>query len=180
MQRVRLYEQAIELDEIQELAQSCNFTTGVGGIGALGDHHAQAVGVQAHLGDETRCTGGVLSNRAPESLTVTYQGVDCIADTRLNCHPLLQQSLEPIHIELRQQQPEGRVRGRLADVGAEQLVERLAVPLGKTLYAQERTVASQDREDRHQQHPPLRKAHTSAHPAIQQRLEKADQIGSGG
>jgi hypothetical protein len=41
-------------------------------------------------------------------------------------------------------------------VGAEQLVEHLAVAFGKTLHAQQRALAAQDREDRHQQHPPLR------------------------
>ena len=51
MQRVGLHEKALELDAIQELTQGCDFTTGIGGVGALGDRHAQAVGIQAHLGD---------------------------------------------------------------------------------------------------------------------------------
>ena len=94
-------------------------------------------------------------------------------------HPLLEQGLESLHIELSQQQAEGGVRRRLGDVGAEQLVESVAVPFGETLYAQQRTQAAQDGEDRHQQHPPLREAHPTAHATVGQRLEKADQIGCG-
>ena len=40
-------------------------------------------------------------------------------------------------------------------------------------------MAAQDRDDRHQQHPPLREADASPHPAIRQRLEEADQIACG-
>ena len=79
--------------------------------------------------------------------------------------------------ELSQQQAEGRVRRWLGDLGTEQLVEGLAMPLGEPLHAQQRTLVAQDGQDRHQQHPPLRKAHPTAHAAIGQRLEKADQIG---
>jgi hypothetical protein len=69
-------------------------------------------------------------------------------------------------------------------VGAKELIERLAVALllrrslrlGKTLHPEQRALAAQDRKDRHQQHPPLREAHTTAHAAIRQRFEEADQI----
>jgi hypothetical protein len=61
-------------------------------------------------------------------------------------------------------------------VGAEQLVERLAVALGKTLHPEQRTLVAQNGQDRHQQHPPLRVANPTAHAAIGQRLEEADQI----
>ena len=47
---------------------------------------------------------------------------------------------------------------------------------GKTLHPHKRTLAAQDRENRHQQHPPPGKADPAAHSAIGQRLEKADQI----
>jgi hypothetical protein len=60
--------------------------------------------------------------------------------------------------------------------GTRALIECLAVPLGKTLHPHQRALAAQDREDGHQQHPPLREANAPAHPAIGQRLEKADQI----
>jgi len=58
MQRVRLHQQALKLDAIQELAQGLDLAAVVGGVGALGDRYAQAVGVQAHLGDKTSCAGG--------------------------------------------------------------------------------------------------------------------------
>ena len=47
---------------------------------------------------------------------------------------------------------------------------------GKTLHPHKRTLAAQDREDGHEQHPPLGKEDTPAHPAVRQRLEEADQI----
>ena len=50
------------------------------------------------------------------------------------------------------------------------------VPLGESLHPHQRALAAQDREDRHHQHPPLREANASAHPAVRQRLEKTDQI----
>jgi len=52
-----------------------------------------------------------------------------------------------------------------------------AVPFGKTLHAHQRTLVAQDQENGHQQHPPLRIADPTAHAAIGQRLEEADQIG---
>jgi hypothetical protein len=53
------------------------------------------------------------------------------------------------------------------------------VALSETLDSHQRTLATRDREDRHQQHPPLGKADPAANPAIGQRLEKADQIACG-
>ena len=41
MQRVSLNEHYLELDGLQQLAQGLNLTTGIGGIGGLGDRHAQ-------------------------------------------------------------------------------------------------------------------------------------------
>jgi len=58
MQCVRLHQQPLELHAIQQLAQRGDLTAGIGGVGALGDGHTQAVGVEAHLGDKTRCAGG--------------------------------------------------------------------------------------------------------------------------
>ena len=62
-------------------------------------------------------------------------------------------------------------------MGAEQLAEGLAVPFGETLHAQQRPLAADDGQDRHQQHPPLREADPTAHAAVGQRFEEADQIG---
>ena len=179
MQRVRLHQQTFQFDSFQELPQGSDLAAGVGGVGALGDGHAQRVGVETHLSNKTHCAGSVFSDRAPQRLTVAHQSVDRVCDTGLGRHPLLEQGLESLHIELSQQQAEGGVRRRLGDVGAEQLVESVAVPFGETLYAQQRTLAAQDGEDRHQQHPPLREAHPTAHATVGQRLEKADQIGCG-
>ena len=113
-------------------------------------------------------------DRTPQGLAIAHQGVDALGDARLSCHPLLQQSLEPVDIELSEEQPESRVRWRLGDVGIEQLVEGLAVALGKTLHPEQRTLVAEDGQDRHQQHPPLRIANPPTQTAIGKRLEEAD------
>ena len=176
MQRVGLHQKTIQLDAIEELAQCRDLAAGIGGVGVLGYRHPKGVGVQAHLGDKTRCARGGFSDRTPQGLAVTHQGVDALGDARLGCHPLLQQGLKTLHIELSQQQPEGRVRWRLGDVGAEQLVEGLAVAFGKTLHPEQRTLVAENGQDRHQQHPPLRVANPPAQTAVRQCLEEADQI----
>ena len=61
-------------------------------------------------------------------------------------------------------------------MGAEELVEGLAVALGKTLHPKQRTLVAEDGQDRHQQHPPLRVENPPAQTAIGQRLEETDQI----
>jgi hypothetical protein len=50
--------QLLKLPAIQQLAQRRDLTAGIGGVGALGDGHTQAVGVEAHLGDKTPSAGG--------------------------------------------------------------------------------------------------------------------------
>lgn len=50
MQRVRLHQQPLELNAIEQLAQCRDLAAGIGGIGALGNGHPQAVGIQAPLG----------------------------------------------------------------------------------------------------------------------------------
>ena len=98
-------------------------------------------------------------------------------DAKLSCHPLLQQVFKALQIKLSQQQPERRVRRRAGDMGAEQLDEGVAMSLGESLHPHQRTLLGQDGQDRHQQHPPLQKQHHMAHAAVDQRLEKADQVG---
>ncbi len=41
MQRVGLHQHSLELDGFQQLAQRLDLTTGIGGVGGLGDRHAQ-------------------------------------------------------------------------------------------------------------------------------------------
>lgn len=61
MQRIGLHQQAIEINAIQQLAQGRDLAAGIGGVGVLGNHNAQRVGVQAHLGDKTlRARSGLL------------------------------------------------------------------------------------------------------------------------
>jgi hypothetical protein len=49
-------------------------------------------------------------------------------------------------------------------------------PSGVTLLPHQRALAAENRQDGHQQHPPLGEADAPAHPAVRQRLEEADQI----
>ncbi len=102
--------------------------------------------------------GSGLIDWAPQGLAITDQGVDRSCYAGLGCDPLLQQSLKTLHIQLSEQQPEGEVRRRLGDLGAEQLVEGLAVAFGKTLHAHQRALVAENGEDGHQEHPPLRVA----------------------
>jgi len=176
MQRVGLHQHTLELDCLQQLARGLDLAIGVGGVGGLGNRHAQALGVEAHLSDECRGARVGLGDRTPQRLAITHQGARLLSHTRLGRHPVAQQGFKTGHVQLGQQQAERRVRWRLAEISAQERVERLAVPLGKTLHPHQRTLAAQDREDGHQQHPPLGKANAAAHPAIGQRLEKADQI----
>jgi hypothetical protein len=77
------------------------------GVGALGDGHFQALGKEAHLGDEPRCTSCGFGDGAPEDLAVTDQGVDGFAVADLGAHAVLEQALKALHIKLSQQRPEG-------------------------------------------------------------------------
>ena len=176
MQRVGLHQQPTELHAIEQLPQSLDLTAAVGGVGALSDRDAEAVGIQAHLGDEARCAGGVLGDRTPQGLAIADQGFDHFGHAWLRRDPLLQQGFKAFHIQLAQQPAEGRVRRRFGDVSAEELIERLAVAFGEPLHPEQGALAAQDRENRHQQHPPLRKAHPAAHAAVRQRFEEADQV----
>jgi len=88
-----LHQQPLELHAIQQLAQRRDLTAGIGGVGALGNGHAQAVGVESHLGDKTRCAGGGFIDRASQGLAVAHQSVDGLCHAGLGRHPLLQQDL---------------------------------------------------------------------------------------
>ena len=125
MRRISLNGHSLELDGLQQLAQGLNLTTGIGGAGALGDRHAQRLGIETHLGNETSYTVFVLSDGAPQCLSVTHQSVELLGHTRLGRHPFPQQAFKVRHIQLGQQQPERRGRWRLTEVSAQQLAERL-------------------------------------------------------
>ena len=81
------------------------------------------------------CGGGDFIDRAPQGFAIADQIVDGLCHAWLGHHPLLQQALKSLHIQLGQQQPKRGVRRRLGQIRAKQLVQRLAVALGKTLQA---------------------------------------------
>lgn len=83
----------------------------------------QRVGAETHLSNETRCAGGVFSDRAPQCPAVAHPCVDGLSQAIAGRDPLLQQSLESLCVELSEQQAEGGIRRRPGDMGAEQLVE---------------------------------------------------------
>ena len=88
MQRVGLHQHPLELHRLQQLAQGLDFAAGIGGLGGLGDRHTQALGVEAHLGDEPRCARSGLVDGAPQRLAVTDEGVDLLGHTGLGSHPV--------------------------------------------------------------------------------------------
>jgi hypothetical protein len=51
VQRVGLHLHTLKVDCLQQLAQGLDLSAGIGGVGGLGDRHAQHLGVEAHLGD---------------------------------------------------------------------------------------------------------------------------------
>ena len=65
MQRISLHQQPIEINAIQQLAQGRDLAAGIGGVCVFGNHNAQRVGVQAHLGDKTLGARSVLLDRTP-------------------------------------------------------------------------------------------------------------------
>ncbi len=146
----------------------------------MGNGYSKDDGVQAHLGDEMHCARGGLLDRTPQGLAVTHQSVGRLGEARLGSHPLLHQGIEDIDIELKVEQPEGRVQRWVDNKNAEKLVEGLALALGKTLHPGQRTLIAEDGQDRHQQHPPLRVANPPAQTGIEKRLEEADRIRSSG
>ena len=88
MQRVGLHQHTLKFDCLQQLAQGLDLATGIGGVGGLGDCHAQALGVEAHLSDEFCCARVGLGDRAPQRLAVTHKGVELLGHSRLSRHPV--------------------------------------------------------------------------------------------
>jgi hypothetical protein len=122
MQRVGLHQHTLKLDRLQQLAQSLDLAAGISGVGGLGDRHAQRLGIEAHLGNETRCAGLVLGDGTPQRFAITNQGVEFLGHAWLGRHPIPQQAFKARHIQLGQQQPKRGIRGRLAEIGAQELV----------------------------------------------------------
>jgi hypothetical protein len=69
----------------------------------------------------------------------------------LDRNPFGEQAFKALHIQLGLQQPKRRVQWRLAEFGAQHLVEHLPVTFRKLLYRQ-------------QLHPPLQEENTPPHP----------------
>ena len=99
MQHVGLHQDPVKLHLLQQLAQGLDFAAGVGGIGGLGDRHAQRLGIEAHLSNELRRARVGFGDRAPQCLAVTDQGVQ-ISDAGLGRHPVAQQALKASHVQL--------------------------------------------------------------------------------
>jgi hypothetical protein len=64
------------------------------------------------------------SDRASQRLAIAHQGVDAVNQGELLAHPLEQQGLERLHIELQEQVTERGIRRWLADLKAENIVEQ--------------------------------------------------------
>ena len=103
MQRVRLHQNAFQLDCLQQLPQCLGFTACISGVGGLGNRDAQALGIEADLGNEFRCARVGLSDGATQRLAVTHQRLESLRHTRLSRHPLAQHGFKASHIELRKE-----------------------------------------------------------------------------
>jgi len=176
MQRVHLNKQPLQHHAIQQSAHSRDLTTAFGGVGFFGNGGAEAVGIQAYLGNEPLRSASAFIGRASPGLPIANQGLRPVSHTRLSCHPQLQQRLKLADIQLSQEQTICGIRWRLGAMGAQQLVERSAVAFGTTLHPRQRTLAGQDRKNSHQQHLTLLEVNLPAHPVVRKGLDKTDKI----
>lgn len=80
MQRVRLHQHAFQRDGLQQLPQRLGFAAGISGVGGLCNRDAQALGIEADLGNECRCARVAFSDGAPQRLAVTDQGVESLCN----------------------------------------------------------------------------------------------------
>ena len=153
MQRVRLHQSAFQLDFLQQLPQCLGFAAGISRVGGLGNRDAQTLGVKADLGDEFRCARVGFSDGAPQRLAVTHQRLESFRYTRLSRHPLAQQGFKARQVQLGEQKAEGGIRGFLTEIGAQKLVENLAMTACKAFDANQRTFVAEDGQDSDQQNP---------------------------
>ena len=90
----------------------------------------------------------------------------------------------PLQLHRLQQRTRGRglsswLRWPLEEMGAQTVVQCLAMVDGNPLQAHQRALVAENGKDRIQEHPPLWKANATTHAAVWQPLEEADQIGCG-
>jgi hypothetical protein len=88
MQRVRLHQNAFQLDCLQQLPQYLGFAACIGGVGGLGNRAAPALGIEAELGNECCCARIGFSDGATQRLAVTDQGVEALCKADLSRYPL--------------------------------------------------------------------------------------------
>ena len=84
MQRVRLHQNAFQLDCLQQLPQCLGFTACISGVGGLGNRDAQALGIEADLGNECRCARVGFSDGATQRLAVTHQRLESLRTMAIN------------------------------------------------------------------------------------------------
>lgn len=94
MQRFGLHQNTLKFDCLQQLTLGLDLTTGIGAVGGRGNRHAQALGVEAHLGNETRCAGVVHGEGALKDFTIADQGLQLFCHTRLGRYPVAQQAFK--------------------------------------------------------------------------------------
>jgi hypothetical protein len=78
---------------------------------------------------QTRYVGSSLINAAPQRLAITDQDVYRFGIAGLGPHPVLEKALKALHLQLSEQQPECGIGWRLGTMGAEQLVQGIAMTL---------------------------------------------------
>jgi hypothetical protein len=80
VQCVRLHQHAFQFNRLQQLTERLGFAAGIGGVRGLSDRDAQALGIEADLGKEFRCARVGFSDRVPQRLAVTDQGVESLSN----------------------------------------------------------------------------------------------------
>lgn len=126
MQGVRLHQHSIEFHAIQQLAQGLDLSADISDVSALGVAARLLRSSWPYPGCWSRgtcgqcrrsrpepikrCTRSGFTDRTPQGLAVADQGVQAFCHARLSCHPLLQQALKSLYVELSQQQPKGGIQ----------------------------------------------------------------------
>ena len=177
MERVRLDQNALQIQLAEQLPQHRSLVVLTGGVAGLTDRHAQGCRIQRDLVNERGSpTGGGL-NGAPERLAVTHQLIEILCTTwDLGDRPVTDRSTQGRHIHLVEEVAERGVRRRTPELDAQRLGEHGVVADGESFQIPQALTATQDSQHRHQQQIPGREPNPAPHPCIRDRPQIADEI----
>ena len=177
MKRVRLDQNALQIQFAKQLPQHRPLMVFAGGVAGLTDRHAQSGRVQRDLGNERGPSAGGGLNGAPQRLAVTHQLVKILCATwDLGDRTVTDRRTQGRHIHLVEEVAKRGVRRRTPELVVQRLGKYGMVADRKALQIPQALAATQDSQHRHQQQIPGRKPNPAPHPCIRNRPQIADQI----